>query len=255
MPPLHSRPPFNPTVEEAQDETDRSNPYDATPSDFGVSWPELCTQHESVLSSHLRTLQALQGQLQTLSDPEGSKMVSSMLERTNRLFSQFEAVKKHVVPRIQRGDSAFAQAAQTPTGDSYSSRSSSKQDDVTGSKRRKRARRSNDHEMEPEIKEQPLPEFIAQPQRLKRKRTDLVIPGDNEDVRNAFPVALETEDISDEVQRRLDIKDRQRRRRETDVKPEKRKRERDSLTSNGSASSLLGMKPRKKFKLAERING
>jgi hypothetical protein len=71
-----------------------------------------------------------------------------------------------------------------------------------------------------------------------------------------MPVALETEDISDEVQRRLKIKEEQRRKRETDVKPEKRKRDRDSLASNGSSSSLLlGMKPRKKFKLGERIDG
>ncbi|KAL3467776.1 hypothetical protein BJX64DRAFT_247441 [Aspergillus heterothallicus] len=255
MPPFHTRPPLNPTVEETRDETDTSTSYDAAPSELGVSWPELCTQHESVLSSHIRTLQALQGRLQTLSDREGVKLISSMLGRTSKLCVQFEAVRKHIVPRIHGGVSTSSHTSRTSTGDAYSSWSSSKQEDLTASKRRKRARRSNDHEMEPEVREQLLQGAIVQPQRSKRKRLDLVIPGDNEDVRNAIPVALETEDISDEVQRRLEIKEEQRRRRETEAKPEKRKRERGSLTSNGSVSSLsLGMKPRKKFKLGERIN-
>ncbi|KAL2819210.1 hypothetical protein BJX63DRAFT_31623 [Aspergillus granulosus] len=252
MSPFHTRPHFNPTVEEVRDETDRPSSHDITPSDLGVSWPELCTQHESVLSSHQRTLQALQGQLQALSDSEGSKLVSSMFERTNKLVMQFEAVKKHIIPRIQEGGPASARASWASTGDS---RSSSNQDDVVRSKRRKRARRSDDYERETEIIEQLLPEVQLPFQRSKRKRTDLVIPGGSDDVQNAIPVALETEDISEEVQRRLKIKE-ERRKRETEVKLEKRKRDRSSLASNGSASSLsLGMKPRKKLKLGGRVNG
>ncbi|KAJ0419026.1 hypothetical protein BJY00DRAFT_173405 [Aspergillus carlsbadensis] len=254
MPPFYTRPPFNPSVEEVRDETEHFTSHDATLPDSGVSWPELCTQHESVLSSHLKTLQALQEQLRASSDPEGSKLVSSMLERTNKLCVQFETVKKHIIPRIQGGRFASTWATSTPPGNSYSSRS--KQDDMTGSKRRKRARRSNDNEQKSEFREQLLPESLPPPQLLKRKRTELAIPGADEDVRNAMPVALETEDISDEVQRRLKIKEEQRRKRETDVKPEKRKRGRDSLASNGSSSSLsVGIKPRKKFKLGERVNG
>ncbi|KAL3495681.1 hypothetical protein BJX62DRAFT_159065 [Aspergillus germanicus] len=256
MPPFHTRPHFNPSVEEVRDETENSTSHDATPSDSGASWPELCTQHDSVLSSHLKTLQALREQLRASSDSEGSKLVSSMLARTNKLCVQFETVKKHIIPRIQGGSSASAWTARTPPDDSYFSRSSSKQDDLTGSKRRKRARRSNDNEPNPELREELLPDVLPPSQRSKRKRTDLAIPGRNEDVRNAMPVALETEDISDEVQRRLKIKEEQRRKRETDVKPEKRKRDRDSLASNGGSSSLsLGMKPRKKYKLGERVDG
>jgi hypothetical protein len=88
---------------------------------------------------------------------------------------------------------------------------------------------------------------------MKRKRVDAAIPGHNEDVLNSMPVAMETEDISDEVQRRLKIKDEQRQKR--DFKTEKRKRDRDSLASNASASSLGNTtKPRKKFKLSEQVN-
>lgn len=67
----------------------------------------------------------------------------------------------------------------------------------------------------------------------KRKRLDLAIAGAEQEVADVMPVALETEDISEEVQRRLKIKEERRKKR--DAKPEKRKR--DSLASNGSASA------------------
>ena len=79
----------------------------------------------------------------------------------------------------------------------------------------------------------------------KRKRTGRSIPGDDEDVRNVTPVSMETEDISEEVDRRLRIKEELRRKK--DAKPQKRKRE--SLASNESShSSPRGelVKPRAK---------
>jgi len=77
----------------------------------------------------------------------------------------------------------------------------------------------------------------------KRKRVE--IPGNDEDLRNTTPVSAETEDISEEVQRRLEIKAEQRKRR--DAKPEKRKRDRDSLVSNDGILSLGDMaRPKKK---------
>ncbi|KAE8346400.1 hypothetical protein BDV24DRAFT_123817 [Aspergillus arachidicola] len=79
----------------------------------------------------------------------------------------------------------------------------------------------------------------------KRKRLDMMMAGGDEDVRNVTPVALETEDISEEVQRRLEIKEEQRRKRSS--KPEKRKR--DSMASTGSTSSPGIAKPKKKTKI------
>ena len=81
-------------------------------------------------------------------------------------------------------------------------------------------------------------------QHQKRKRLDMMMPGGDEDVRNVTPVALETEDISEEVQRRLEIKEEQRRKRSS--KPDKRKR--DSVTSTGSTSPGGILKPKKKTK-------
>lgn len=87
----------------------------------------------------------------------------------------------------------------------------------------------------------------------KRKRIDEFIPGADEDIRRFSPVSVETEDISEEVQRRLKIKEEQRKRRETS-KVDKRKR--DSLTSNGSTSSArTGTKhTRKKARIGTKWN-
>ncbi|THC99950.1 hypothetical protein EYZ11_000529 [Aspergillus tanneri] len=79
----------------------------------------------------------------------------------------------------------------------------------------------------------------------KQKRLDVSLPGGDEDVRNVTPVSMETEDISAEVQRRLKLKEEQRKKRHS--KPEKRKR--GSLTSNGSTSPGNVSKPRKKAKV------
>ncbi|KAL2829187.1 hypothetical protein BDW59DRAFT_142263 [Aspergillus cavernicola] len=243
MPFNHSRPPLNPTVEEARDETENNN--DSTASDFRDSWPEICAQHESVLSSHLRMLQSLKGPI--TSDAEASKLLSSMVERTNKLCLQYENIKRLIIPRTTGGSDTVRPVA----GDEHDSRShtTSGHDDVSRNKRRKRQRLSNnDAEQEPGLSEP----AIAETQSSKRKRVDIPIPDADAEVRSAIPVALETEDISEEVQRRLKIKEVHRRKH--DARPEKRKRDRDSLASNGSTSSRGGTtKPRKKFKLNEHV--
>lgn len=62
----------------------------------------------------------------------------------------------------------------------------------------------------------------------KRQRTKRKIPGADEDVKDVTPVAMQTEDISDEVERRLKLKEE--RRKKWNSKPEK-KRKRDSTPS------------------------
>ncbi|RDW79232.1 uncharacterized protein DSM5745_06084 [Aspergillus mulundensis] len=232
MPRNYDIPPPNPTVEEVLDETDSNN--DARGPDSRLSWPQICTQHDSVLSSHLKMLYALKTQV--ASDPDASRLISSMIERTQKLVKQFEGVKKHIVPRAMRS-SGSGPDSRKASSDSTTPRA----EDGAARKRRKRHRISNEIELVDEP-QQPVLEV----QSVKRKRVDMIIPGADEDVRNVMPVSLETEDISDEVQRRLKIKEEQRRKR--DAKPEKRKRDRDSLASNASTSSLASSKPRKKFK-------
>ncbi|KAL4916547.1 hypothetical protein BDW62DRAFT_202536 [Aspergillus aurantiobrunneus] len=240
MPINHQETPLNPTVEEVPDESAR-NTADPAP-DTRISWPQICTQHDSVLSSHLEMLQALRSQV---SDPEASRVISTMIERTNKLVLQFEGVKKHIAPRATatRGNDSMRDLS--GAGNELPRTTPLQSGDGVTRKRRKRERVSND--MEPEV-ETSEPVLDVQP--LKRKRIDAAIPGADEDMQNAMPVSLETEDISDEVQRRLEIKEEQRRKR--DSKPEKRKRERDSLGSNTS-SSMGSKKPRKKYRLSGQV--
>lgn len=80
----------------------------------------------------------------------------------------------------------------------------------------------------------------------KRKRLDLIPQvNDDEDTHNGAPEFTETEDISDEVQRRLEIKEEQRRRR--NVGSGKRKRDRGSLTPiEGNLSLENAGRPKKR---------
>lgn len=103
--------------------------------------------------------------------------------------------------------------------------------------RKKRARSGDANENGTELSR--LQESRSQ----KRKRVEIL--GNDEDLRNTTPVSAETEDISEEVQRRLLIKEEQRKKRS--AKPEKRKRDRDSLLSNDGILSLGdATRPKKK---------
>lgn len=98
------------------------------------------------------------------------------------------------------------------------------------------------------------PEKAHEGRSHKRKRLDLV-PQDNndEDTHDRAQEFAGTEDISDEVQRRLEIKEEQRRRR--NVGSGKRKRDRDSLTPIESISSLANAGRPKKRRVETRTTG
>lgn len=81
----------------------------------------------------------------------------------------------------------------------------------------------------------------------KRRRTKRSIPGADEDVNDVTPVAMQTDDISDEVERRLKIKEE--RRRKWNGKPEK-KRKRDSTASSGIVEPREGSQTPKKLRVA-----
>lgn len=138
-------------------------------------------------------------------------------------------------------------------GTSDSSRSNHPKERERGGKKQKRARVDEDADEDVDVMQAEIQLMQAQQDRAsaeisrssKRKRLDLAIPGAEQEVADVMPVALETEDISEEVQRRLKIKEERRKKR--DAKAEKRKR--DSLASNGSASASSPggvARPRKK---------
>lgn len=103
--------------------------------------------------------------------------------------------------------------------------------DADPTSRRKRSRTEKETDIAATESETNTQSGVLEDRASKRKR-DLASHPVVEDFPHASG-SLETEDISEEVQRRLRIKE-ERRRRKDDSKPEKRKRE--SLLSNESAS-------------------
>ncbi|KAB8219294.1 hypothetical protein BDV33DRAFT_204611 [Aspergillus novoparasiticus] len=262
------RPSLNPTVEEESEELRTEPPTTETTAPRNrLSWPEICAQHESVLSSHIEMLNVVRN---NVSNGDALQMVTGMIEKTNRLMTQFRVVKKQLYvlyfeesllplqqgnPVTETGNFEKSSEKPTATANEYrttstsSSRDSSKRRHSASKERRKRYRVESDSmDVESESIDT-LPVGAVQYQ--KRKRLDMMMAGGDEDVRNVTPVALETEDISEEVQRRLEIKEEQRRKRSS--KPEKRKR--DSMASTGSTSSPGIAKPKKKTKIESSQDG
>ncbi|GFF58178.1 hypothetical protein IFM51744_09463 [Aspergillus udagawae] len=274
MPSSNLQHPLNPFVEDVSDEANgnhQSKNYDAQRKLF--SWSEICNRHESVLLSHLEMLNGVKNQV--VGDGDSFRLVSSMAEKTNRLVMQFRVIKKHIMncksgPDFGRNlggqkgtdeDEARNPFAGVPeavvSGNSHSisdsSQSNGSKERERGGGTHKRARADEDAHEDVDVMQAEVQLMQAQESRAyaaisrssKRKRLDLAIPGAEQEVADVMPVALETEDISEEVQRRLQIKEERRKKR--DAKPEKRKR--DSLASNGSASASSPggvARPRKK---------
>ncbi|PKY05854.1 hypothetical protein P168DRAFT_280727 [Aspergillus campestris IBT 28561] len=200
------------------------------------NWPEICSQHERVLSSHVDVLKSLRESVTW--DDDAVRLVASMVERTTRLMAQFQVVKKQLAQKNSNGrdpDPSASIDSRNPRDNHPKER-----------KKRSRSRMAMGELTPPSITpEQPQTLALRPP---KRKRLDVAVPGGDEDVRNVMPVSAETEDISEEVQRRLAIKDEKRKKRDSQL--EKRKRE--SLASNGSTSSVgATTKPKKRRRVVK----
>ncbi|PWY66758.1 hypothetical protein BO70DRAFT_366449 [Aspergillus heteromorphus CBS 117.55] len=176
-----------------------------------------------------------------------------MLEKTTRLVAQFHVLKRQIVQMPQPAAAGFKPHQKTPgqSSDDSTSTSTHRSNELPGRPKSrpqppldslKRARQSDDESDQdvpvPESSEprtHPVTQNQSPPPRSqKRKRLDRIIAGADEEVRDVTPLSVETEDISEEVQRRLEIKDKQRKKRSAS-KVDKRKR--DSMNSNGSTSS------------------
>ncbi|RAL04814.1 uncharacterized protein BO80DRAFT_461855 [Aspergillus ibericus CBS 121593] len=236
--------PRNPTVEEGDDESNAGWGDRAPKTEqFQHAWPEICTQHDFILSSHLEMLQQLKSQIQP--DGQAFQLVSNMLEKTNKLVTQFNILKRQVVPQLNafnlKSDPSSSETAPGNQGRRSESTSTSSYQAQPPRPGLKRAL-VNEDESEADVgtaaeipgTKAPRPVAVPSTRSHKRTRLEKSIPGADEDAMNVTPVSVETEDISEEVQRRLKIKEEQRKKRGTS-KADKRKR--DSMTSNGSASS------------------
>ncbi|GLA13924.1 hypothetical protein AnigIFM62618_011342 [Aspergillus niger] len=216
---------------------------------FQHSWPEISKQHDNMLSSHLEMLHQVKSQLH--SHGEELQLVSSMVDKTKRLIAQFDILKKRVVGQLNTA------APESDTRSSESMSTSSSRKDLKKERLKRHAHHMHDSEEDEGTTaaedHDPLTARSLAVHSSKRKRIDEFIPGADEDVRRFSPVSVETEDISEEVQRRLRIKEEQRKKRGTS-KADKRKR--DSLTSNGSTSSVrtATKHPRKKARVGTKWN-
>ncbi|GJP93066.1 uncharacterized protein AlacWU_05965 [Aspergillus niger] len=221
---------------------------------FQHSWPEISKQHDNMLSSHLEMLHQVKSQLH--SHGEELQLVSSMVDKTKRLIAQFDILKKRVVGQLNTA------APESDTRSSESMSTSSSRKDLKKEQLKRHAHHMHDSEEDGGTTaggttaaedHDPLTARSLAVHSSKRKRIDEFIPGADEDIRSFSPVSVETEDISEEVQRRLRIKEEQRKRRGT---PKADKRKRDSLTSNGSTSSVrtATKHPRKKARVGTKWN-
>ena len=213
-----------------------------------------------MLSSHLEMLHSARNAARD--DDNMSQIISSMLEKTNRLVSQFRVVKKQIVclchffisfllftnMRTEKwwadlNSNTFTdgthnisfvwlgnktRSESTTPGDANSAATAK----LSFSSGKKRARAENEAI-------NMMTDSAQQNFSQKRKRLDSILSGNHEDMRSVTPVSIETEDISEEVQRRLEIKEEQRKKRGSSTS-EKRKRNRDSLASNDSTLSSSG---------------
>lgn len=195
--------------------------------------------------------------LLSLSLPLSLSFLSPKKKFTEKYQTKYKILlskNQHVNDSIDNNTFGPAQHKPTSSSDTPLSTSASSHHRGDGSTLRqsrskeRRKRRGRD-EMDVAHDDDP---FAGMLHSQKRKRVDATLPGYDESMSNATPVSMETEDISEEVQRRLRIKEEQRKKR--NAKPEKRKR--DSLASNGSTSSPgTASRPRKKPKASPRDEG
>ncbi|KAJ5611059.1 hypothetical protein N7510_007778 [Penicillium lagena] len=246
---------MNPTVED-----DRHEPPEARDSSnrAPMAWAELFSRHETMLSSHLELLNSVKEHM--TGDGNGSRTVSSMVQKTVQAMNQLKLVRKkmgshkttldddHSTAASQTSSMNGAHRSHTHTPTPYST-------DAVNTARRKRSRNEKEggNETETDFGTPPTDKNQtyedADPRAPKRKRSSYsAVSGADDDPRDATETSLETEDISAEVQRRLRIKEEQRRKRERDnARPEKRKR--TSGASNGSVSPDRSRPKRKRSKM------
>ncbi|KAL4889525.1 hypothetical protein BDV59DRAFT_186364 [Aspergillus ambiguus] len=247
MPSAGTQPPLNPTVEEdREDSTGGVENRNFNNNQNPISWSELCAQHEEMLSSHLHVLNAVRGNVTT--DSGAFQMATSMARKTDKLVTQFKVLKKQIMTNRPLSDVPGKSSTESSNG----GHSTSTPSGHAANPRKRRGRPSeNNSETDKEATKGNAHCVVTGSQ--KRKRLDLAIAGDEEDVRRATPVSAETEDISEEVQRRLEIKEEQRRKR--DLKSTKEKRKRLSSDSAGGGSSpASASKARKRSKVGMSVD-
>ncbi|KAJ5770296.1 uncharacterized protein N7511_002347 [Penicillium nucicola] len=211
------------------DQKDRkqgANPQ-ARGSNRTIPWNELFSSHEAVLSSHLDVL--AQVKAHTATDSEAFQAVTSMVNKTVQAMNQTKLARKNMMHKNTSSSSASRATPQT------------QDPDTEANTRKKRRRSSRDKETTIPDTDIPLQDPSTGEERASKRYRDVSQPSEwNED--DVTSTSLGTEDISAEVQRRLKIKEEQRRKKDN---PKADKRKRESLASNEATSPVMP-RPKKK---------
>ncbi|KAJ5812941.1 hypothetical protein N7447_009964 [Penicillium robsamsonii] len=213
---FRSKPAMNPTVEDEVD-ANANQKANSNSNDTPIPWSEIFSRHEAVLCSHLEILSMVKEQIAP--EVNGFQTVSSMMNKTVQAMNQLKVARKHMMSKTA-----------TPSTSSNPTQST----DTEANTRKKRRRVSRDNET---ARPEPTDEMRA-PKRHHDSSSQPTTEQDGE----FTSTSLGTEDISAEVQRRLRIKEEQRRKKEN---PKADKRKRDSLVSNDGESPIAS-RPRKK---------
>ncbi|CAG7926657.1 unnamed protein product [Penicillium olsonii] len=152
--------------------------------------------------------------------------VSSMVNKTVQAMNQLKVARKQMMNKSANSSSSTPNQPHTDAG----------------ANTRKKRRRVSGEQEQTRAAAEVTPESSREMRSAKRVCDAPSQPPPEQD-RHVTPTSLGTEDISAEVQRRLKIKEEQRRKRET---PKHDKRKRDSLASNDGASPGATTRPRKK---------
>ncbi|KAJ5347718.1 uncharacterized protein N7506_000971 [Penicillium brevicompactum] len=187
-----------------------------------IPWSEIFARHEAVLHSHMEMLSMVKGQIAPGLD--AFQTVSSMVNKTVQAMNQLKVARKQMMNKSTSTSSA-------------SSSSNPSHTDAEANTRKKRRRVSR--EKEPSRPEVDAGGEVQYPSRFRDPSAQPPLEQDE----YMTSTSLGTEDISAEVQRRLKIREEQRRKRDT---PKQDKRKRESLVSNESASPGPAARPRKK---------
>ncbi|CAG8056093.1 unnamed protein product [Penicillium olsonii] len=151
--------------------------------------------------------------------------VSSMVNKTVQAINQLKVARKQMMNKSANSSSSTPNQPHTDAG---------------ANTRKKRRRVSGEQE---QTRAAAVTTESSREMRSAKRVCDAPSQPPPEQDRHVTPTSLGTEDISAEVQRRLKIKEEQRRKRET---PKHDKRKRDSLASNDGASPGATTRPRKK---------
>ncbi|KAJ5722342.1 hypothetical protein N7488_000377 [Penicillium malachiteum] len=249
-------PNYNTMSSNQHEETKSSDSPGSTDCSF-VPWSEVFSRHDTVLSSHLSLLNEVKSQL--AADSDTFRAVSSMVNKTVQSMNQSKILRKammnhktdtfHTEKSSSSPSNPSASSQKNRTESNPSQSQSQSQPQSSEPTRRKRPRTDKDtppRDSQNTFSEDP----IAAHRSSKRRRDNPDEPPQDyaQPPQQEYPGEWETEDISEEVQRRLRIKEEIRRKKESS---RVQKRKRDSLQSNEGRSPGPSKHQKKRTKLGD----